>query len=41
MLQPLIGYTSSNRWHLDSKTEMVPSLHPGRGTLTNKRISLK
>jgi len=26
----------SNRWQLDSKTEKVPSLSPGRGTLTNK-----
>jgi len=25
-------------WQLDSKTEQVPSLYPGRGTLTNKRV---
>jgi len=27
-----------NRWQLDSKTEKVLSLSPGRGTLTNKRV---
>jgi len=32
---PLSGWTSSNRWQLDSKTEKVTSLSPGRGTLTN------
>jgi len=26
----------SNRWQLDSKTEKVPLLSPGRGTVTNK-----
>jgi len=34
------GETGSNRWQLDSMidsmTEKVPSLSPGRGTLTNK-----
>jgi len=33
---PLSGYTGNNRWQLNSKTEKVPSLSPGRGTLTNK-----
>jgi len=33
---PLSGQTDSNRWQLDSKTEKVTSLSPGRGTLTNK-----
>jgi len=33
---PLSGYTSSNRWQLDSKAENVTSLSPDRGTLTNK-----
>jgi len=33
---PLSGYTGSNRWQLDSKTEKVTSLSPGRDTLTNK-----
>jgi len=32
---PKSGYTSSNRWQLDSKTEKVLSLPPGRDTLTN------
>jgi len=29
----LSGYTGSNRWQLDSKTEKVISLSPGRDTL--------
>jgi len=33
---PLGGYTGSNRWQLDSKTEKVTLLSPGRGTFTNK-----
>jgi len=32
----LSGQTGSNRWQLDTKTKKVPSLSPGRGTLTNK-----
>jgi len=32
----LSGWTGSNRWQLDWKTEKVPSLSPGRGALTNK-----
>jgi len=28
-------------WQLDLKTEKVPSLSPGRGTLTNKWASTK
>jgi len=35
MLLPLSGKTSSNRWQLDLKTEKIPSLSPGRGTLAN------
>jgi len=31
----LSSSTGSNRWQLDSKTEKVTSLSPGRGTLTN------
>jgi len=31
----LSGYTGSNRWQLDSKTEKVTSLSSGRGTLIN------
>jgi len=36
---PLSGKTDSDKWQLDSKTEKVTSLSPGRGTLTNKRVS--
>jgi len=32
----VVRLTSSNKWQLDSKTEKVTSLSPGRGTLTNK-----
>jgi len=35
------GYTGSNRWQLDSKTEKVISLSPGRGNLVNKRANCK
>jgi len=35
---PLNGKTGSNRWQLDSKTEKVPSLSPGRDILTNKLV---
>jgi len=35
---PLSGYTGSNRWQLDSKTEKVTSLFPGRSNLTNKWV---
>jgi len=28
------GYTGSNKWQLDSKTEKVPSLSPGQGPAT-------
>jgi len=34
----LSGKTGSNRWQLDSKTEKVTTLSPGRDILTNKRI---
>jgi len=35
---PLSCLTGSNRWQLDSKTEKIPLLSPGRGTLTNKWV---
>jgi len=35
---PLSSQTGSNRWQLDSKSEKVTSLSPGRGTLTNKWV---
>jgi len=37
---PLSGYTGSNRWQLDSKTEKVPSLTPDRGILTYEFLNL-
>jgi len=36
---PLSGKTGSNRWQLDSKTEKVTSLFPGRSTLTNNYLT--
>jgi len=32
---PMSGETGSNMWQFDSKTEKVPSLSLGQGTLTN------
>jgi len=31
--RPLSAQTGSNKWYIDSKTEKIPSLSPGRGTL--------
>jgi len=40
MLLLLSGKTGSNRWQLDSKTEKVTSLSPGRDNLANIQAKL-